>query len=683
MKAFSRLLCAIPLLTFCFVLPRCQAFLLGRPLVTIQERTQTQTMPQPSTPLLVRMLPYQEQDPVRRPRRRRDLSFNPIRVPSDAFSFEQEQQRKYLRIHQSVRKRRSLHRLVEITSILFGQVIRPVICSLTIKRPNVVSNSSFDWDAFWTEDISSGINNAQRVVEGFQQLGPTYVKLGQALATRPDLLHNEPLANALATLHDNVRPFEDRTAKRMIKKDLFTDSKKANALLPDKASQKAFLDSLSARPIAAASIAQVYKGTLPGYGPVAVKVQRPGIRKKVERDATLFHSLATWLQSMNKWPHGTTLEGQPFFDSPQLVLVADEFTARVLEDMDFEREAANMQAFAKLYSHNTGLSTTVKVVVPELIPELCSRRVIVMEWIEGTKLTDICKDCDERAEHVAENLALVQTGIECTLSQFLDTGLLHADPHIANLLKVRTSGGPKLGYLDFGLVNSVPQNVRDGIVCAVIQLVFAYNVAAVADLCVDLELLPKERLEDPVERERLIKALKEAFDSILEWPRDKQGRSTAVPRVRFDNLLSSLASLAANFEFTIPPYGLNNARALVTMEGIARELDPSFNILRVVYPYCINRLMRNPAVSELVEDTFMEIIRSPETKLFDPHRFQTLLNDWALLTGYRKRKIFWDLTISAGTRRVALRFMREWYRTQICSKGHYGNGKRRRLLFAL
>jgi hypothetical protein len=76
---------------------------------------------------------------------------------------------------------------------------------------------------------------------------------------------------------------------------------------------------------------------------------------------------ATWLQSINKWPRGTPfLEGQPFIDLPQLVCVADGFTARVLEDMDFEREAANIQAFAKLYSHNTGLSTTVKVVVPEV-----------------------------------------------------------------------------------------------------------------------------------------------------------------------------------------------------------------------------------------------------------------------------------------------------------------------------
>jgi hypothetical protein len=166
------------------------------------------------------------------------------------FSFEQEQQRKYLQIHQSVRKRQSFRHLVEITLILFGQVLCPLICSLTKKRLNLVRVSSFDWDAFWTKLINSGKNDAQRLVEGFQKLGPTYVKLGQALATRPNFLNNnEPLAEALATLQDNMRPFEDQTARRIIRQYLFTkDSKKVNTLLPDKASQKAFLDSLSARP---------------------------------------------------------------------------------------------------------------------------------------------------------------------------------------------------------------------------------------------------------------------------------------------------------------------------------------------------------------------------------------------------------------------------------------------------
>ena len=591
------------------------------------------------------------------------------------FSSSPWNQTIYLQRHQKVRKRRSFRRLVEIFTILAGQVLRPLLCSVardprlvihattTDKDDNNDDDNNLD-DNFWSKKIrGKALSNAERVAQGFQQLGPTFVKLGQALATRPDILQ-VPLAEALASLQDNMSPFDNLTAKRIIRRDLRTLShSQKDDYIYDAATRKAFLDSLSDQePVAAASIAQVYKGHLPGYGAVAVKVQRPGIRRKVEGDATLFHSMAQWLES-RKWPRGTPLQGEPiFFGTMQLVRAVDEFTARVFEEMDFVREAQNIETFARLYSRTAGVSPTVRVVVPELIPELCSSRVLVMEWIEGTKLTDICEVGEDRDNAVAENLELVRKAIECTLSQLLDTGILHADPHTGNLLKVRTpEGTTELGYLDFGLVSTVPQKVRDGIVCAVVQLVFARNIEAVADLCGDLELLPKETLEDPEERKKLVDALRKAFDKILLWPKDEKGRSTAVPKVRFEKLLASLASLVATFEFTVPPYFLNNARALATLEGIALKLDPDFNILRVIYPYSLNRLMCNPSVSKKAEETFLDICRSPETKLFDLNRSTMLLNDWALLTGYRKRKIFWDLATSTGGRRVLVRIVQEWY----------------------
>lgn len=248
-----------------------------------------------------------------------------------------------------------------------------------------------------------------------------------------------------------------------------------------------------------------------------------------------------------------------------------------------------------------------------------------------------------------------------TLSQLLTVGLIHADPHEANLLKVRSGvdGKPELGYLDFGLVNTVPQRFQEGIVCATCQLVFARNIHAVADLCVDLGLLPEDRLKDDNERNRFIHALEQALDDVLIWPKDHRGRSTAIPRVRFERALPSLSKIIAHFEFTIPPYFLNNARAIATLEGIGIKLDPDFNIVRVIYPFAINHLMRNPAVSIKTEETFLEICRSPRTKLFSHSRFMQLLNDWSLLTGFKKRKIYWDLITSVGTRRVITRIFRE------------------------
>ena len=540
------------------------------------------------------------------------------------------------------------------------------------------------------------LSNAQRVAQGLPALGPTFVKLGQALATRPDLLH-VPLAEALANLHDNISPFDNRTAKRIIRRDmealvqrnlrdqennpqqLTATKEKKKLYLSTSSERRAFLDSLSEEPVAAASIAQVYQGLLPGYGPVAVKVQRPGIRRKVESDATLFHSAATWLEKL-KWPHGTPLHGQQVFGATQFVRTVDEFTARVFDDLDFRREVQNMQRFKDLYgtqhvnhlaSSQTRGSSPVQVVVPEHIPELCSNRVIVMEWIEGTKLTDVSVDDKnggdgsvEKQQLVEENLAIVKTAIECTLSQLMEDLILHGDPHAGNLLKIKTIDGQiKLGYLDFGVVSSVPHRFRDGIVCAVVQLVFGRNLDAIADLCVDLELLPREKLVNPEERSKFVNDLQRVLDKMLVWPKDEKGRSTAVPKLRpFADGLASISTLIARYEFTVPPYFLNNARCLATLEGIGLKLDPDFNILRVIYPYSINQLMTNPQVSRKTEQTFLEICRSPDNQLVELSRAQALLNDWSILTGYPKRKICWDLVTSEGGRRVSRAIFKDFFR---------------------
>lgn len=614
-------------------------------------------------------------------------------------------QEQYLKFHQTVGKRKTLRRLMEIASVLSGKVLRPLVCSL-VRDPHPIRSSS-EWDEFWLRQ-SRSLSNAERVAKGLPPLGPTFVKLGQALATRPDILHY-PLAEALANLQDRVAPFDNFNAKRIIRRELKLIMKKNQEWQKEEMHQKrqyfikndndlkAFLDNLSDEPVAAASIAQIYRGELPGYGSVAVKVQRPGIRKTVEKDATLLHTVATWLERLEwpKWSPIVSSRGEPMFGSAQFVKTVDEvsyifehyllyslllsssptthiflafmhchyywykFTARVLEEMDFKREADNMRLFADMYCHRRGKSQDVQVVVPQLIPELSSRRVIVMEWLEGQKLTDICIGCDDKQSEVDENLSLVRNAIEVSLSQLLTTGIVHADPHTGNLLKVRTSSGNRLGYLDFGLVNAVPERFQDGIVCATCQLVFARNIEAVAELCVDLGLLPEDKLKDTNERERFINALEQAVDDVLVWPKDKRGRSTEVPRIRFERALPSLSKLIKSFEFTVPPYFLNNARAIATLEGIALKLDPNFNILHVIYPYSINHLMRNPRVSKKSEETFLEICRSPKTKLFDHNRFMMLLTDWSLLTGYKKRKIYWDLITSVGTRHVMSRIFRE------------------------
>jgi predicted unusual protein kinase regulating ubiquinone biosynthesis (AarF/ABC1/UbiB family) len=593
------------------------------------------------------------------------LELPSLELPS-AIKMIQETHRKYLRSHQIVKKRRVFRRLIEITTILSGEILRPVLCSIVKTKPDLSTihiPTDEDWDIFWTQKRGrKQLSNAERIAKGIPALGPTFVKLALILATRPDILP-VPLAEALGEMSYNVPPFDDLTAKRMIRTDMKTallehqqqhTNTSSSSYLQNLDDVKTFMDALSEKPVATGGVAQVYKGYLPGYGEVAVKVLRPGVRRKVERDATLFHSFASWAESISN--NTMKLPGMKLnIGSIRLVAAVDEFTSQIFEDIDFNREIANAQAFSMLYDYRKGTSPNVKVVVPEVVSELSSDRVIVMEWLEGTKLTDICSGCEEQSQVEKENLDLIVQAIEMTVSQIIDHGLIHGDPHLGNVLKVRNpvTGKPEIGYLDFGLVSYVPQQYRDAIVCAVVQLVFARNLEAVADLCGELGLLPQETLQDAGERKRLLDALQRTIDDILIWPKNKRGMSTSVPTIRFENMLPAMSKFITQFQFTMPPYFLNNIRALATLEGMALKLDPDFNVLRIIYPYSINRLMRNPTVSKKVQDTFLEICRNPQTKLISPRRVSMLINDWALWTGYRKRKIFWDLLTSAGGRRVA------------------------------
>lgn len=523
-------------------------------------------------------------------------------------------------------------RATELGSIVSGDVLAPVLSSMT--------TGPKDWDAFWSAR-SGDLTNADRVTSAIEQMGCTYVKFGQALASRPDIVP-DVLAEALQRLQDQMEPFDSTIAKAIIRTEL------GESAILSVSDLEEFMESLSQEPVAAASIGQVYRGHLRGYGDVAVKVQRPDIRSVVERDAEMLRAGAEWVESLAI----PSPSGSKRLIAAKIKDAVDEFMKRIFEELDYRKEAANLKRFASLYSCRHGTSKKVKVVVPELLEDLCTQHVLVMEWIDASKLTDV--DMEDEAAR-AENLALVELGMECTLSQLLDTGVLHADPHSANLIKVRRDDGSvELGYLDFGILSTIPESVRDGLVCAVVQLVFANDVEAVAQMFGQLQLLPSWVIENPEEHRALTAALNETFNQVLVYPELKEGDENAsrVPTLRFDKLLGSLAALVSRFEFALPPYFLNNARALATLEGIARELDPSFNVLSVVYPYCVGRLMTNPSVSQVVDTTLLALMRDPETQVFDKVPISKLLRDAASLTGLPRWRVVMDVIGTRGGRRM-------------------------------
>lgn len=244
----------------------------------------------------------------------------------------------------------------------------------------------------------------------------------------------------------------------------------------------------------------------------------------------------------------------------------------------------------------------VEIVLPEGRPRWTGGRCIAMSWIDGEPL--LASRC---ASLPPSELPLVRFGIEATLSQMLDEGYMHADPHGGNLLRSiapppsrargllnrllrRPPPPPRLAYLDFGLVSTVPQQVRDGLVCAVAYLLFARDTKAVAGLFSELMLLPEEELQSSTTRRQLEDALEDLAQSVLVPPPDGS-QEGELPRLRFEKLITELALIAPRFRLQLPPYFLNNARALATLEGMAKSADESFDVLQAVYPFALRRLL--------------------------------------------------------------------------------------------
>ncbi|CAE7934125.1 ABC1K3, partial [Symbiodinium necroappetens] len=275
-------------------------------------------------------------------------------------------------------------------------------------------------------------------------------------------------------------------------------------------------------------------------------------------------------------------------------------------------------------------------------------------WVDGERLV---------AESASgEDLPLVELGITATLLQLLGTGVMHTDPHGGNLLKGPIVGDARscppsrpslpsrqLVYLDFGLVADVPLQVREGLVCAVMYMVERRWVD-VASLFHALMLLPDWVIADAATLASFTRDIELAAKEALVFPSETKSSRAEVPSLRFAALLEQLVLLAPRYEFQLPPYFLNNARALGCLEGMARTVDPEFNILQKVYPFALNTLLSNPSDSPVLRETLRKLCSDSSGRL-SLSRASSLVDSAARLTGTRWRKVVADSLRSRGGRR--------------------------------
>jgi ubiquinone biosynthesis protein len=369
----------------------------------------------------------------------------------------------------------------------------------------------------------------ERLVRAMEELGPTFVKLGQMLSTRGDLLPSE-YVERFATLQDGVPPFPGEDARAVIEADIGVAAADLFA-------------SFDEVPVASASIAQVHRAVLHDGRTVAVKVQRPGIEETIHSDLNILYVLADWL------------EGRIDLGVRTPAAIVEEFDRGINQEIDFRTEAANAENFAEAMADVEGVH------VPRVHRQFTGRRVMIMEWVNGVRLSSFA-ECSADPERVLDRL------VEATFLQIFVHGTFHGDPHPGNLLVDDES---TLTYLDFGLVGRITPEMRDTLLALFVGVVWGDADAVARTLY---------RAAGGASGRVRLRPLSADVEELLQ-----RYASTSFDEQDTAMIALDVLSLARRHGLGLPREYAILARACVTLDGIARTLVPDWNMMDAVRPY--------------------------------------------------------------------------------------------------
>ncbi|MDZ8236996.1 MAG: AarF/ABC1/UbiB kinase family protein [Nostoc sp. ChiQUE01a] len=391
----------------------------------------------------------------------------------------------------------------------------------------------------WRDQVEQNkVKRAIQLRKLLTGLGPTFIKVGQALSTRPDLIRKDFLEE-LVKLQDQLPPFDSAIAYQIIETEL-------DRPIPESFSE------LSATPVAAASLGQVYRGRLITGEEVAVKVQRPNLRPVLTRDLYLMRWAASWLAP---W--------LPLNLGHDLTLIVDEFGTKLFEEIDYINEGRNAEKFA-INFHNDP-----QVKVPSIFWRYTNTHVLTLEWINGFKLTDT----QRIREAGLDPEAIIQIGVTSGLQQLLEHGFFHADPHPGNLFAMPDG---RMAYIDFGMMDQLEETTKETLVDALVHLVNKDYIDLAEDF-VKLGFLTPDTNICPI-----VPALEAVLGNAI-------GKN--VSDFNFKTITDEFSELMYEYPFRVPAKFALIIRSLVTQEGIALSLNPNFKIVEVGYPYIARRLL--------------------------------------------------------------------------------------------
>ena len=373
--------------------------------------------------------------------------------------------------------------------------------------------------------------------------GPTFIKVGQTLSTRADLLPL-PAMLELAVLQENVAAFPTDVARQTIARELGDTPENLFA-------------SFDAEPIAAASLSQAYLAVLKDGRDVVVKVQRPGLPQILAQDIQVLAAVADEVMLYPSLCRHTDWPG-----------VVEEFARTIFEEIDYIREGRNADRFR----HN--FRNFDQICIPRIIWRLTGRRVLTIEYIAGARVTD--------SEAVAASGMtpdeITRIGANFYLRQLLEDGFFHADPHPGNM-RIMPDG--RIGIFDFGMVGRLSPELKQHLVNALVHVI-QRDYRALIDDFVGMGFLKPE-----VDRDALYQDLSPIVDT-----RFADGMS----KVRFRKMLFDFSDVCYRYPFRLPTEFTYVMRALLTLEGVALSINPQFNFIDAAMPYAQRLLLKNNGV---------------------------------------------------------------------------------------
>ena len=398
------------------------------------------------------------------------------------------------------------------------------------------------------QSITVGVTQAARVRMALTELGTTFIKLGQMLSTRADLLGPE-LTEELSQLQANVPPDPSAVARATIEKELGKSIEELFASFED-------------APLAAASVAQVHAARLHTGHSVVVKVRRAGVAEQAATDLEIVQALAELLETHS-----------PALRSYQPLAVVRQFRRTLLRELDLTYERQNQEEFGRNFANDPA------VCIPELFSELCSHQVVTMQRLDGIIGTDI-----EALQQSGVDLGeFANRGANMYLDMVFRDGFYHADPHPGNLILLP---GNIVGVIDCGMVGRIDEDLRDEVEALLLGIV-ENDSELVAEQVLRLGSVPSDCARDKLRAD------------LQEFMADYTGHP--LNDIHVGAALSSLVEIIRNHHIVLPPTLALLLKTLIVLEGTSRRFSPDVSLAELMQPYCTRLMLRRFSPSRIAK----------------------------------------------------------------------------------